>query len=53
MADIRRKIKVLLESVENLAPSGFAIAFHIHDVARLLVSNIPEDWTDIYSAEKA
>jgi LuxR family transcriptional regulator len=49
MADIR-KIKVLLESVENLAPSGFAIAFHIRLTSPdFLFQTYPKDWTDIYS----
>ncbi|WP_051067993.1 autoinducer binding domain-containing protein [Octadecabacter antarcticus] len=44
------KIKVLLESVENLAPSGFAIAFHIRLTSPdFLFQTYPKDWTDIYS----
>jgi LuxR family transcriptional regulator len=49
MADIS-KIKVLLESVEYLAPSGFAIAFHIRLTSPdFLFQTYPKDWTDIYS----
>jgi LuxR family transcriptional regulator len=49
MADIG-KIKVLLESVENLALSGFAIAFHIRLTSPdFLFQTYPKDWIDIYS----
>ena len=49
MADIS-KIKVLLESVQKLSESGFAIAFHIRLTAPdLLLQTYPKEWTDIYS----
>ena len=44
------KIKVLLESVEKLALSGFAIAFHIRLTSpEFLFQTYPKDWIDIYS----
>ncbi len=49
MADIG-KIKVLLESVENLALSGFAIAFHIRLTSPdFLFQTYPKDWINLYS----
>lgn len=49
MADIG-KIKVLLESIENLAPSGFAIAFHIRLTSPdFLFQTYPKDWINLYS----
>lgn len=44
------KIKVLLESVENMAPSGFAIAFHVRLTSPdFLFQAYPKEWTDLYS----
>jgi len=49
MADIG-KIKILLESVENLAQSGFAIAFHIRLTSPdFLFQTYPKNWIDMYS----
>ena len=49
MADIG-KIKMLLESVEKLAVSGSAIAFHIKLTSPdLMFQTYPKAWTDIYS----
>lgn len=49
MADIG-KIKTLLESVEKLAVSGSAIAFHIKLTSpELMFQTYPKAWTDIYS----
>ena len=49
MADIS-KIKMLLESVEKLAASGFAIAFHIRlSSPDLMLQTYPKEWTDNYS----
>lgn len=49
MADIG-KIKELLEEVENLAPSGFAIAFHIRLTSPdFLFQTYPKNWIDTYS----
>jgi LuxR family transcriptional regulator len=51
IADIR-KIKVLFESVENLAPSGCAIALHIRLTSPdFLFQTYPKEWTDIYSKQ--
>ncbi|HCP81561.1 MAG TPA: transcriptional regulator [Octadecabacter sp.] len=44
------KVKMLLESVEKLAASGFAIAFHIRlSSPELLLQTYPKEWTDHYS----
>ena len=49
MANIGR-VKSLLEQVENLSPSGFAIAFHIRLTSPdFLFQTYPKDWIDIYS----
>lgn len=49
MADIS-KVKSLLESVENLSPSGFAIAFHIRLTSPdFLFQTYPKNWIDTYS----
>ena len=49
MAEIS-KLKVLLKSVDSLAPSGFAIAFHIRLTSPdFLFQTYPKDWTNIYS----
>lgn len=49
MADIG-KIKQLLEDVEGLSASGFAIAFHIRLTSPdFLFQTYPKDWIDIYS----
>jgi len=49
MADIS-KVKSLLEQIENLSPSGFAIAFHIRLTSPdFLFQTYPKDWIDTYS----
>jgi LuxR family transcriptional regulator len=49
MANIGR-VKSLLEQVENLSSSGFAIAFHIRLTSPdFLFQTYPKDWIDIYS----
>lgn len=49
MADIG-KIKAILESVEDLAPAGFAIAFHIRLTSPdFLFQTYPKNWIDTYS----
>lgn len=49
MADIE-KIKSLLESVENMSASGFAVAFHVRLTSPdFLFQTYPEDWNAIYS----
>lgn len=49
MVDIS-KVKVLLESVEKLALSGFAIAFHIRLTSPdFLFQTYPKEWIDTYS----
>ncbi|MCW1952448.1 MAG: autoinducer binding domain-containing protein [Octadecabacter sp.] len=49
MVDIG-KIKMLLESVEKLAVSGSAIAFHIKLTSpELMFQTYPKAWTDTYS----
>ncbi|MCF2872201.1 autoinducer binding domain-containing protein [Octadecabacter sp. G9-8] len=49
MADIN-KVKDLLKTVENLSPSGFAIAFHIRLTSPdFLFQTYPKNWIDIYS----
>ena len=49
MTDIS-KIKELIESVDKLAGSGFAIGCHLQMTSpELLLQTYPKEWTDIYS----
>lgn len=49
MADTA-KIKMLIESVRDKAPAGFAIAFHIRLTSSdFLFQSYPKEWIDIYS----
>lgn len=49
MADIS-KINGILETIETLSPSGFAIAFHIRLTSPdFLFQTYPKEWIDIYS----
>ena len=49
MADISR-ITSILETVEDLSPSGFAIAFHIRMTAsEFQFQTYPKDWMKTYS----
>jgi len=49
MADIS-KITALIEKVEDMSPSGFAIAFHIRmTTAEFQFQTYPRDWTKTYS----
>ena len=44
------KITSLLETVEDMAPSGFAIAFHLRlTSSELQFQTYPKKWTQIYS----
>jgi len=48
--DNKVRIKAQLEALENFAPAGFAIAFHIRLTSPdFLFQTYPKRWTDIYS----
>jgi len=45
-----REIKERLETVEEMSPAGFAIAFHVKLTSpEFLFQTYPKVWTDIYS----
>lgn len=49
MADFN-SITTLLETVEDMAPSGFAIAFHLRmTTSEFQFQTYPKKWTEIYS----